>query len=511
MPFYSILFDRALTGRDRETSAMPDFFVDLNLDQVIEAITAGKREYNLKPFFYTPLHDRDLVVYRQDVMRDMENPSVLAAIETFADGMRVMRRYLEMLKKLDYHYHREGWFLEAVAVYCAAVKQLAHDLQPLPLQSRGLVAFREYITAYAQTQEFIALDADTAARKEALAAVRYCVLIKGNTVKVRTYEAEIDYSAVVEATFAKFKQGAVKDYRSKLSPAAGMSHVEANILDFVAKLYPDIFAELDRYCEQRKDYLDELIKVFDREIQFYVAYVKHIATLKQAGLVFCYPQVSTERKDEYCHGGFDIALADKCVAEGAPVVCNDFYLEGEERILVVSGPNQGGKTTFARMVGQLHYLASLGCPVPGSQAQLFLCDRIFTHFEQEEDIQNLRGKLQDDLVRIHDILRKATPDSLIIMNEIFTSTTLQDAIYLGKKVMEKVSALDALCVCVTFIDELASLNAKTVSMVSTIVPDNPALRTYKIVRQPADGLAYAIFIAEKYHLTYQSLKERVQP
>ena len=487
----------------------PAFFRDLNLGQVIEAITAGREEYDLKPFFSVPLRDVEAVNYRHEILRDLERQAASDCIRSFAAKMRSMREHLAQADKLHYKYQKESWFLDAVEIYGESVSRLFHDLTGVEVRSRGLLAFRQYLANYVQSREFTSLLAETAQLKDDLARVRYCLQIRGDRITVSRYDSEADYAAEVEDTFQKFKRGAVKDYRVSFRDQPDMNHVEAGVLERVALRYPDVFRSLDEYGDRHRGYLDRTIADFDREVQFYLAYLEYVQRFGSAGLTFCYPRVSDRSKDVHACETFDVALANKLVPQHAPVVCNDFHLEGSERIFVVTGPNQGGKTTFARTFGQLHYLASIGCLVPGTEAQLFLCDRLFTHFEREEHLTDLRGKLQDDLMRIHEILDLATPGSIVILNEIFTSTTLRDALFLSKKMFERIVQLDLICVWVTFVDELASLSEKTVSMVSTVHPEDPTTRTYKIVRRPADGLAYAAAIAAKYGLTYERLKERL--
>ncbi|GMT47056.1 MAG: DNA mismatch repair protein MutS [bacterium] len=508
MTFSSILFSK--DAFQDEATEQPVFFPDLNMDQVIDAITASRQEYNLKPFFYASLRDIETIRYRQEVMRDLEDKTVMTHIKAFAERMKTVRRYMAMVEKLDFDSHRKGWIPEAVLIYCDAVTTLALDLGCVDLKSRGLLTFREYVTNYVHSQEFQSLATDAKQVKKTLSEVKYCVIIQSNKFKVKRYEGEIDYSIDVEKTFEKFKQGTVKDYMVKLPDRTGMNHIEAKILEFVTSLYPEPFAALDRFCTDHNRFPDETIQSFDREIQFYIAYLDFISDLKRSGLPFCYPTLNPTNREGYVYDGFDLALAHVLRHSEKSIVLNDFLLKDPERIIVVTGPNQGGKTTFARMFGQLHYLSSLGCPVPGSKARLFLFDQIFTHFEMEEDIRNLRGKFEDDLIRIHDIITRTTPDSILIVNEIFASTTLQDAVFLSKEIMARVMELDALCVWVTFIDELSSMNEKTVSMVATVVPEDPGIRIFKIIRKPADGLAYALSLAQKHRLTNEEIKERIK-
>ncbi len=490
-------------------SEEPEFFGDLNLDQVVRTITAGREAYDLVPYFYTCLSDEGAVAYRHEAFRDLRNDDVSSLVRAFAEEMREMHKLLALRDKARYKFEKAAWFLDAVQTYCEAMVALAEGVKEVDLASRALRRFRDYLLAYVDAQTFSELVDQAKTARVGLDAVHYNLTIKGARVTVSRYDEEADYSAQVLQTFEKFRRRAVKDYRARRAGSLEMDHVEGRVLDLVAQLYPDEFRALDEFCATHAAYFDEGIASFDREVHFYLACLEYVDRLSRAGLRFCFPRVVRQAREIVACDAFDVALADKLVAEGGTVVCNDLHLRYPERVIVVSGPNQGGKTTFARMVGQLHYLAAIGCLVPGRDAQLTLFDSLFSHFEKEEELSTLSGKLEDDLLRIHDVLSQATAESVVIMNESLTGTTLHDATVLGRAVLEQMIERELLCVYVTFVDELASLSEATVSMVSTVRADDPAQRTFKIVRRPADGLAYAAAIAEKYGLSYARLKERL--
>ncbi|MFZ0635567.1 MAG: hypothetical protein WAM08_08615, partial [Candidatus Acidiferrales bacterium] len=146
MGFHSILFNDLTSGRNAHSEGAPEFFRDLNLDQVVHAITEGFNDYDLAPFFYLRLNDLDAISYRQEVIRDFDDARLMEAIKSFSAQMRAMRERLKQAKDLYFKYAIERGFLGAVEIYCQAVERFLRQLDELDLRSRGLQAFLEYLT-----------------------------------------------------------------------------------------------------------------------------------------------------------------------------------------------------------------------------------------------------------------------------------------------------------------------------------------------------------------------------
>jgi DNA mismatch repair protein MutS len=250
--FPSLLSSRAPAAQD---VADPDedrsHTRDLNLDQIVAAVAGDREERDLiTAVLNRPLHDAGAVRYRQDVFRDLEDPALLDAAQRFSGQMGEVRAHLRQLPEMRYRHQREAWLLDAAAIYCDAVASLAAQLASAPVASGAVAALRDYLGSYVASAGFTALTDDTRSRKDALSRIRYCTRISGGRVEVSRYDGEADYSAAVLKTFERFKQGAVKDYLIRYRAQPGMNHVAAQIVELVARLFPDEFTALEEYCRR---------------------------------------------------------------------------------------------------------------------------------------------------------------------------------------------------------------------------------------------------------------------
>lgn len=487
----------------------PAYFEDLEISRILDSVTKTYESYDLRPFFRFIPHQRAVIEYRNEILKDLSEDQIGGVVGTFRDKMTMIRSQLGLAGKSFNRYQAAFFLLQAISSYCDAVRKLESGLVDANLTSNGLQDFSKALHDYVTEPVFQELAKQAKHHQEKLENIRYTVLLNESAVTVRGFEEEPDYDSIIKNFFERFQEEEKSKAENKsVEIGVWIGNVQSRILDGVARINPDIFAALCAFTADGAHFIDPVLLLFERETQFYLSWIRFTAQLSSSGLVFSMPELVSDH--EICaQSAFDLALADKLCATGQKIITNDFYLTKAERIFVITGPNQGGKTTFARTFGQMHYFANLGLTVPGANVRLQFFDRIFTHFEREEALTALHGKLYDDLIRVRAILDSATSDSLIILNEIFNSTSLQDAQFLAHKVLREVIRIGALGVCVTFMDELAKCGPQTVSLTSMVEPDNPANRSFRVVRREADGLAYALSVAKKYGVTYDQLKERL--
>ena len=466
---------------------------------------------DLSFLYYTPLSDLGDIQFRQSVFRDLLYPDTRKLLDTFSSKICALAVQLDSAKDTlrsesssQNNYLLYGHFLDYAEHYCKDLDQFETSLQDLNPSSEGLCHSIQSIEELYHSKFYQDLHQTLMTLREDFNRERYCMLIKNDTIHVKKYNGESNLSEKITDVFKKFQVEDSKNYLQSLSETPYANYIEGEVLQCLSRVYPELFKRLTSFIHQFSDFMDPGLLQFCKELRFYFSWLDQIELLEECGLPFCFPEFGTT--DLFANGFFDIVLAKKIPKQ---IVKNDFRFRPPEKILVITGPNQGGKTTFARAVGQIHYLASLGLSVPGTSACLLPTDHILTHFEREEFLRNQSGKLEDDLTRLYDLLKCSTDRSLIIINEIFASTVLEDALKLGKHMMEELILKGSVCVIVTFLDQLADYSKETVSMVSTVDRTCPDKRTFQVVRKPPDGLAYAMTLAEKHGLTYEQILRRI--
>ena len=482
-------------------------FADLNIDQIIRRVTKDRERYRLDEFYaQRPNNHRD-VLFRLEITRALRQEDCREAMRLFLQQFALMRRCLHYGSLHGDPSVAEKWRLDAAGAYMRAVDHLSDGLHRGEA-AEGFRLFGVWLEAFNREKEMTRLRMEAQTMEQAFDSVRYAVELDIAAERVRVLDDvdATDYGAMVIRALDRFE---LRDVPEIVALAdIRMSDFELRMLKILKTKHPALFKQLHLFHEACPPFPDSQLEAFERELQFYMTFLDHLRPLEQAGFRFAQPDITDADDGEMeINGGFDLSLAFSTLGMNVPIVPNDIRKSAHENCFVLTGPNQGGKTTFARMFGQVIYFASLGFPVPCASAKLPCPAGLYTHFAIEEDMRANAGRLMEELTRLAHIVRDAPERSVIILNELFSSTTNYDAHRLGRRVLDTFAEKGQTCLYVTHISQLAG-EQDAVSLVAC-VDERDGRKTFRIARKPADGRAYAAPLLEKHRLSARAIKERV--
>jgi MutS domain V len=168
------------------------------------------------------------------------------------------------------------------------------------------------------------------------------------------------------------------------------------------------------------------------ELAFYVACLNLHEHLARKGEPTCFPSPLQRGGRALSFVG----LYDPCLAlkMGQRVVGNDADAKGKD-VVVVTGANRGGKSTFLRSAGLAMLMMQCGAFVPAESFSSDICEGLFTHFMREEDTTMESGKLDEELSRMSDIVDHLSPDCVVLFNESFSATNEREGSEIARQIV----------------------------------------------------------------------------
>ncbi|APZ43088.1 MutS-related protein [Acidihalobacter ferrooxydans] len=203
---------------------------------------------------------------------------------------------------------------------------------------------------------------------------------------------------------------------------------------------------------QAGDHVLGFFKQMRSELAFYIATMNLHAALSKTGAGLCFPEpVPTEQRRLAATGLYDACLT---LSTSQPAVPNDLAAD-DISMLIVTGANRGGKSTFLRALGIAQIMLQAGLFITAERFSANLCTRIFTHFKQTEDAAMHSGKFEEELLRMSDIVDELAPHALLLLNESFAATNEKEGSEVARQVCTALLERHIKCVFVTHLYSFA--------------------------------------------------------
>ena len=243
------------------------------------------------------------------------------------------------------------------------------------------------------------------------------------------------------------------------------------------------------------------------EFVFYLSCIRFVREYEKAGFWFSIPTCAG-KQDYEVRDAYDMTLGINLYqsGKGCRVVSNDYQFGEKSRVFILTGANQGGKTTFIRSIGLIQCLAQIGMFVPCRKASLGVAGQIHTHFSREDERGAAVGRFEQELQRVHEILESLWAEDMVLLNETFTSTQRSTAVILLRRLLLEMDHRQCYGGLVThFYEVYDGLEESVVFSLTTEEVGEGKERTYKIREGESGRYSHARDIAAKCGVTYEEL------
>lgn len=213
-----------------------------------------------------------------------------------------------------------------------------------------------------------------------------------------------------------------------------LKELEDIILGAEEKLFT---LEYDLFTEVRERIAKEVLRI--QKTAYSLSLLDAFCSLAQAAETGRYvrPEINTEGIIDIKDGRHPVVEA---MAGDGTFIPNDAYSDKDEnRVSIITGPNMAGKSTYMRQLALIVLMASIGSFVPASYANICICDRIFTRVGASDDLASGQSTFMVEMTEVANILRNATADSLVILDEIGRGTSTYDGLSIAWAVVEYIA------------------------------------------------------------------------
>ena len=412
--------------------------------------------------------------------------------------------------------------LSDLELYVSCVQELHEALiAEAGLEASGLRALQAYVAAIQATDEFQSLVAELPALRSQLDQAASVTV--GINLDRDLRPASATLVAINHEPFTGTRSLAQRllgqAAPTEMSGATALRHVPEHspetsplgrdLQKLLTEVVEPIAVALERYSRIHARPLAAL----EAELAFYLGAVRLMQRLAERGLPMSLPEPSEQSHvlaDAY-NPALVFQMQSQTVTQAAPVVCNLIDFD-QGRIVYLTGPNRGGKTTYLRAIGLNQVLFQAGVWVAARAARIVPVDAILTHFPLVEGVEPGIGRLDDEARRIRAMFVGATPKSLLLFNEPLTSTSEGEALTIAGDLLRALRLLAARTVYVTHLhglaNELPKLNqlgsgATITSWVAGVGQGDA--RTYRIQPGLPTTRSHAATIAEQQGITFAQL------